>query len=187
MVASGIERRHRSEVPLPLVKSATGRGRPRTRLLTLAAAALLGGCLDFRLEGPENPDPVPVPRLVNVTIEYRQPPECVAGSPRCDDNVVFFGNWMRPGEEFLLRPDPGRYIWRGTALRVPVNFPPRTGNDPYFVRVYDPHMVASPTGGYSAERLRIGDEVISRYDSPGSNREAGLIYIDENGFGRSPS
>jgi hypothetical protein len=99
--------------------------------------------------------------------------------------VVFFGDWMRPGEEFLLRPDPGRFIWRGTALRVPVNFPPR--GDPYFVRVYDPHVVGSPTGGYSAERLRIGNEVITRYDSPGSNREAGLVYIDENGFGRSPN
>jgi len=160
-------------------------GRLRPRLLPLIAGAFLtASCYDFTLEGPDNPDPVPVPRLVSVTVEYRQPPECVEGSPRCDDNVVFFGSWMRPGEEFFLRPDAGRYIWRGTAVRVPVNFPPR--GEPYLVRVYDPHMVGSPTRGGSAERLRVGDEVITKYDAPGSARESGLIFIDENGLGHSP-
>jgi hypothetical protein len=183
MVASARKRRQRSEDPLPLVHTRAPR---LARSLPLLVLVALGGCYDFRLEGPENPDPVPVPRLVSVTVEYRQPPECVEGSPRCADNVVFFGNWMRPGEEFFLRPDPGRFIWRGTALRVPVNFPPHPGIDPYFVRVYDPHQVGSPTGGFSAEHLRVGDEVITRFDSPGSAREAGLVFIDENGVGRSP-
>lgn len=178
MVASGRKPRQRTEGSLLHKRTRTARWLP------LAAALALGACYDFRQEGPEDPDPVPVPRLVTVSVEYRQPPECVAGSPRCADNVVFFGDWMRTGEEFFLRPDPGRFIWRGTALRVPVNFPPR--GEPYYVRVYDPHMVGSPTGGFSAERLRVGDEVITVYDSPGSAREAGLVYIDENGVGRSP-
>jgi hypothetical protein len=183
MVASVRNRRQRSEETLPKVPT-----RPRRLAWALPVCAVFAftGCYDFRLEGPENPDPVPIPRLVNVTIEYRQPPECVVGSVRCQDNVVFFGSWMRPGEEFFLRPDPGRFIWRGTALRVPVNFPPINRAEPYFVRVYDPHQSGSPTGGYSAEHLRVGDEVIVRFDSPGSDREAGLVFIDENGFGRSP-
>ena len=181
MVASGGQRRHRSEDLLSHVRTSW-----RARAAVVLVAVALGGCHDFTQEGPENPDPVPVPRLVDVTVEYRQPPECVEGSPpdRCGDNVVFFGSWMRDGEEFLLRPDPGRFIWRGTALRVPVNFPPRDG--PYRVVVFDPHQAGSPTQGFSAEHLRVGDEVITRFDAPGGPREAGLIFIDENGFGRSP-
>jgi hypothetical protein len=181
MVASGGEHRHRPE---DLLNTASNSRRVRAAALGLLVA--LGGCYNFRQEGPENPDPVPIPRLVDVSIEYRQPPECVEGSPRerCQDNVVFFGSWMRDGEEFLLRPDPGRFIWRGTALRVPVNFPPRDG--PYRVVVFDPHQAGSPTEGFTAEHLRVGDEVITRYDAPGGPREVGLIFIDENGFGRSP-
>ena len=119
----------------------------------------------------------------SVTIEYLQPNECVEGSPRCDDPVVFFGSWMQPGQEFLLRPEPGRYVWRGVATGVPVNFPPRGA--PHAVRVYDPHMVGSLTEGVTAERLKVGGEANLRRDNPGGIREVGLIYIDENGQGRN--
>ena len=157
---------------------------PRRPLPLLITACLLAGaCTNYHLDGPSDPAPVSPPRLVSVTVEYLQPNECVEGSPRCEDNVVFFGSWMRPGEEFFLRPDPGRYIWRGTATNVPVNFPPR--GQPHYVRVYDPHMVGSPTEGVTAARLKVGGEAISRFDSPGGTRESGLIYIDENGQGRN--
>ena len=154
-----------------------------SRPLMLAACLLAAACDDYRLDGPSDPAPVSPPRLVSVTVEYLQPNECVEGSPRCDDNVVFFGSWMRPGEEFFLRPDPGRFVWRGTATNVPVNFPPHGA--PHAVFIYDPHVVGSPTGGVTAERLKVGNEAISRRDFPGGTREVGLIYIDENGQGRN--
>ena len=157
---------------------------PKTRLGALLFAVLLGAaCDDLRIEGPQDPAAVLPPRLVSVTIEYLQPNECVEGSPRCDDPVVFFGSWMQEGQEFLLRPEPGRFVWRGVATGVPVNFPPRGA--PHAVRVYDPHMVGSPTQGVTAERLKVGGEGNLRRDNPGGTREVGLIYIDENGQGRN--
>lgn len=157
--------------------------RPRRSLLSVLAACLLAtACDDYRVDGPVDPEPLAPPRTVSVTVEYLQPNGCVQGSPRCDDNVVFFGSWMRPGEEFFLRPQPGRFLWRGTATNVPVNFPPR--GQPHAVVVYDPYLVGTPTAGLTAERLKVGGETITRFDSPGSPRETGLIYIDENGQGR---
>ena len=45
-----------------------------------------------RTAGPdEAPFPNP-PGTASVTVEYDQVPECVEGSPRCADNVVFFGD-----------------------------------------------------------------------------------------------
>lgn len=156
----------------------------RLALLGLAALGALSCNAFRRAAGPEEATPVNPPRTVSVTVEYEQIVECVAGSPRCEDNVVFFGSWMHPGEEFFLRKEPGRYIWRGTALRVPVNFPPR--GQPYLVRVYDPHFVGSPTGGVTADRLKVGGELLTRFYSPGNPSESGLIFIDENGQGRTP-
>jgi hypothetical protein len=157
---------------------------PRRPLPLLLALGLLGAaCDNARLDGPTDPAAVSPPRLVTVTVEYLQPNECVEGSPRCEDNVVFFGSWMKPGEEFFLRPDPGRFTWRGTATNVPVNFPPR--GQPHYVRVYDPHMVGSPTGGVTAARLKVGGEAISNFDNPGGVREVGLVYVDENGQGHN--
>jgi hypothetical protein len=160
------------------------RSRLSSRLALLLAGALSVSCYDFHLTGPEDPEPESPPRLVTVTIEYTQPNECVEGSPRCNDRVVFFASWMQAGGEFFLDQEPGRYVWRGKATGVPVNFPPF--GQPHYVRVYDPHMVGSPTGGVSAERLKVGGEFITRFDSPGGTRESGLVYIDENGFGHSP-
>lgn len=157
------------------------------RLLTAAAAAfLLVACDELRIDGPTDPEPFAPPRLVAVTLEYRQPQECVAGSPAefCEDDVLFFSSWMRTGQYIRLVREPGRFIWRGTATGVPVNFPPR--DQPHAVVVYDPHMAGAPTGGVSAERLKVGGELITRFDSPGGPRESGLIYIDQNGQGHSP-
>jgi hypothetical protein len=150
----------------------------------LAAGVLGGACYDFHLTGPEDaPSPNP-PNLVSVTIEYRQPQGCVNSRTNCDDKVVFYGSWMRPGDEFNLQRDPGGYVWRGVAPGVPVNFPPR--DLPHAVRVYDPHLLDQPNEGLTAERLRVGGQILTVIDSPGTTREAGLIYIDENGQGRNP-
>lgn len=150
----------------------------------LAAAVLVAGCYDFHLAGPEDPPPVLTPRLVSVTIEYRQPNGCVNAATPCEEPVIFFGSWMRPGAEFALAPDPGSHVWRGTAVGVPVNFPPR--DEPYQIRIFDPYLRESPTGGFTAERLQVGGQLVTRIESPGGQNEHGLVYIDQNGQGRSP-
>lgn len=154
-------------------------------LLAAAALALLGGgCYDFHLTGPEDaPLPNP-PRLVPVTIEYRQPNGCANSSTNCDDRVVFFASWMRPGDEFPLQRDPGGLVWRGVAHGVPVNFPPR--DSPHAVRVFDPHILDHPSSGLTAERLRVGGQMLTVIESRGTVEESGLVYIDENGQGRNP-
>ncbi len=149
------------------------------------ASLLLGGCPSLRGTGPEDASPVPSPGLVSVTIEYRQPNGCLSPSTTsCGGPVVFFATWMRPGAEFPLTPDEGNYIWRGTALGVPVNFPPR--GDPYEVRIFDPYLRESATGGFTAQRLKVGSEAVTRIETPGTENEHGLVYVDDNGFGRSP-
>ena len=159
--------------------------RTRRHLPRLLAACLFAAaCDDYHLDGPVDPEPFAPPRTVSVTVEYLQPNECVEGSPRCADNVVFFGSWMRPGEEFFLTPQPGRFLWRGTATNVPVNFPPRGA--PHAVVIHDPYLTGAGNNGLTAERLKVGGEALTFIDSPGSPREVGLVYIDENGQGRNP-
>jgi hypothetical protein len=160
-------------------------GTKRTLRSALGLALLtFGGCYDFRLTGPEDaPSPNP-PNLVTVTIEYRQPNGCVNSLNRCNDQVVFFASWLDIGGHVPLTRDPNGFIWRGVARNVPVNFPPR--DDPHAVRVFDPHILDHPTGGVTAERLRIGGQLLTVFDSEGTPRESGLIYIDENGKGRNP-
>jgi hypothetical protein len=153
-------------------------------LAVLALALLGGGCYDFHLTGPEDPPSPNPPRLVAVTIEYRQPLGCVNSETNCDDQVVFFASWMRPGDEFPLVRDPGGLIWRGVARGVPVNFPPR--DSPHAVRVYDPHLRDQPNEGLTAERLRVGGEALTVISSRGTIEESGLVFIDENGQGRNP-
>lgn len=143
-----------------------------------------GGCYDFHLTGPEDPLPLKPPLLVSVTVEYRQPNGCLNSLGRCGDPVVFFGSWMKPGEEFALKGDPGGFIWRGTATGVPVNFPPR--DDPHAVRVFDPHILDHPTGGITGERLRIGGQILTVFDAQGTPSESVLVYVDENGKGHNP-
>jgi hypothetical protein len=158
----------------------------RAALLGAAALSALSCNAFKRTAGPDVAPPVNPPGTVSVTVEYDQVPECVEGSPRCEDNVVFFGNWMQQGEEFFLKKEPGRWIWRGTALRVPVNFPPTPVSQPYLVRIYDPHIVGGPTEGITADRLKVGGEALVRFYSPGNPSESGLIFIDQNGQGRTP-
>ena len=161
--------------------------RPRTNTSALLRAAtcllLSGAACDYR-GGPEDPSPVVPPGVVSVTLEYRQPNGCVNRLGRCDDPVVFFGSWMKPGEEITMSPQAGGLIWVGTARNVPVNYPPR--DFAHAVRVFDPHILDHPTGGVTAERLRVGRQLLTVFDSEGTPAESGLVYIDENGFGHSP-
>ncbi len=156
---------------------------PGRLALVLAIAVVPGGCF-FEEEVPEGPSPLPISRAVTVTVEYVQPGQCLNSANRCVDPVVFFGSWMRPGQEFALSPVPGTYTWTGQALAVPVNFPP--GDEPYLVRVFDPYLLDTASGGVTAIRLRIGGQVLVQVDEPGTPAESGRIYIDDNGIGRTP-
>ncbi|MBI3932376.1 MAG: hypothetical protein HY317_03095 [Acidobacteria bacterium] len=158
--------------------------RARAAVLAVVLAVPAAGCYEFRLAGPEDPPPVPAPRLVSVTVEYRQPAGCLGGG-RCEDLVVFFGSWMRPGTEFALTADPGHFVWRGVATGVPVNFPPRENPQPYQVRIYDPHLLVGPTGGFTGDRITFGSEFLYVIESPGRPDVHALAYVDENGLGHN--
>jgi hypothetical protein len=159
-------------------------GWPGGCLAAVVSVALTGpGCNVARQVGPEDPSPIPAPRTVSVSIEYRQDPTCSNDPEHCGDLVVFFGSWMLPGAEFFLVRDPTGWIWTGTAYGVPVNHP---GVDPYRVRVFDPHLSRTLTEGFTAERLSVGGQAVLRIDRPGGLNEAGLIFIDANGQGRNP-
>jgi hypothetical protein len=160
-------------------KSPFARARAVAATLVLVAAT---SC-EYR-GGPEDPSPVVPPRFVSVTLEYRQPNGCVNSANRCVDPVVFFGSWMVPGQEITMTNPNGGVVWVGTAHNVPVNYPPR--DFAHAVRVFDPHIFDHPTGGVTAERLRVGRQLLTVFDSPGTPRESGLVYVDENGFGHSP-
>jgi hypothetical protein len=147
-------------------------------------AGLLTSCYDFHLQGPEDPSPVG-PRLVEVTIEYRQPQGCLNAARNCDDPVWFSASWMIDGGQFRLKRDPPTgYIWRGVAKAVPVNFPPR--DDPHAVRVYDPHLAEHPSGGITASRLTVGGQLLTYFIDEDRPSESALVYIDDNGFGHNP-
>jgi len=91
---------------------------------------------------------------------------------------------MQTGGEVLLSMAPGTRQWTGTAPSVPVNFPPQ--DFPHLVRVFDPHLVQTDTGGLTAARLIIGGQVITQYLQPGTSNESGLIFVDDSGQGRPP-
>lgn len=156
----------------------------RWALSLVPLLAFLGGCLEITKEVTEGPEPVPLPRLVSVKVEYRQPNACFNVVNSCTNPVVFFGSWMRPGGELTLRQTPGTYVWTGTVTNVPVNFPPR--DQPYLVRVFDPHLIETETGGVTASRLVVGGQAITYFDQPGTTSESGVIFIDDNGVGRNP-
>lgn len=147
------------------------------------AAGVLTSCYDFHLQGPEDPSPVG-PRLVDVTIEYRQPQGCLNAPSRCADPVWFSASWMLEGGQFRLTRDSTGYIWRGTAKAVPVNFPPR--EDAHAVRVFDPHLVEHPSGGITASRLTVGGQILTYFVDEDTPSESALVYIDDNGFGHNP-
>jgi hypothetical protein len=153
-------------------------------LAVLAVAALASAsCYDFHIDGPEDAPPPPLPRVASVTVEYHQPSQCSNVAARCADKVVFYGSWMRPGQEVFLSPVPGRFIWIGTVTGVPVNFPPAGG--PHTVRVFDPYLVGSPTGGVSGRRLVVGGETLTQIEDFGTRDEKAQVYVDDNGFGHN--
>jgi hypothetical protein len=151
----------------------------RAALLGLA----LGGCLDFRGVGPEDPPQVSPPKTVRVTIEYTRPSDCVLP---CDGPVTFAASWMRPGAEFPLVSDETTLVYRGVALNVPINYPPHGDDQPYTVRVFDGSLPANSTGGYTALRLKVGGESLNSFQDVGTPKERGDIFIDEHGAGHNP-
>jgi len=149
-------------------------------VLALGAAA----CFDFQPDPPAGPNPVSASRFVSVQVQYRQPAGCENASGSCAARVVFFGSWMRPGDEVLLDTPFGPNVWAGVIPNVPVNWPP--DDQPHYVRVYDPHLQATASGGVTAARLSVGGQAIYFFDAPGTPQESGLIYVDDNGVGRNP-
>jgi hypothetical protein len=152
-------------------------------LVPLALAAALAGC-DFQPDPPPGPTASSPARFATVRIEYRQPNGCANAPTACNNLVVFFGSWMHPGQEIYLDAATGSHVWTGVAANVPVNWPPL--EEPHLVRVFDPHLVDTPSGGVTAARLLVGGQILSEYDSPGTPQESGLVYIDDNGVGRNP-
>ena len=162
-----------------------GRVSPTQRLRQRdASRAASFGC-DFQPDPPEGPSALPAPTVgerqdrVSTTQRLRQR-DAVA----CENLVVFFGSWMHPGQEIYLTSDPGSHVWTGVAQGVPVNWPPV--EEPHLVRVFDPHLVDTPTGGVTAARLLLGGQILTQYDSPGTPQESALVYVDGNGVGRNP-
>src|SRR5260221_8202389 len=128
-----------------LLRQSSPRGSVRPwRAALLGAVALSAlSCNAFRrTAGPEDAAPVNPPGTASVTIEYEQVVECVAGSPRCSDNVVFFGSWMQAGGEIFLQKEPRPFVLRGTPPPPPGDFPPPGG--PLLVAVYHPPPLGRP-------------------------------------------
>ncbi len=139
--------------------------RLRLRFAAVPALALAaGGCLEITKSVTAGPPPV---------ASWMGP--AVAGEPLPSGSS---------GGPLPLRRTPGTYAWTGTVTNVPVNFPPR--DQPYLVRVFDPHIVQSETGGVTALRLVVGGQTITFFDQPGTTSESGVIYVDDNGVGRNP-
>jgi hypothetical protein len=157
---------------------------PFVRRLVLVVAATAAGC-DFQPDPPEGPSALAPTRTVSVRVEYRQPAHCENAEPvHCVDLVWFFGSWMHTGEEIHLEPVAGTLVWAGTAPGVPVNWPPT--DEPHLVRVFDPHLKDTATGGVTAARLVVGGQLLTQYDQPGTPKESGVVYVDDNGVGRNP-
>jgi len=144
---------------------------------------MLSGCYEFQPDVPSGPSELPLATYASVTIEYRQPNGCSNASGNCVDRVVFFGSWMRPGEEILLEPSPG-FLWVGRATDVPVNWPPHVAA--HRVRIFDPHLVDTDSRGVTAARLKVGEQVLTVLENVGTPNESGQVFVDDNGFGHNP-
>ena len=154
------------------------------RLGLLAILLPLPACLHL---SPTTPTPVAPPLTVSVTIEYIQPFICANLASVCSGTVYFAADWMQPGSGLALIADTTNHVWRGVAIDVPVNFPPK--NDPfdaYAMRVFDPYLLNTPSHGYTAQRLTVGRQFITDIASQGTPSENGLLYIDANGIGHTP-
>jgi len=155
----------------------------RAAFAALALALAASGCWDFQKDVPEGPSALPVARYATVRVQYRQPNGCVNVASPCDSRVVFFGSWMRPGEELLLDAGPG-LVWTGQAPNVPVNWPP--AESAHLVRIFDPHLRESVTGGVTAARLSVGGQIVSSFDQVGTPSESAFVYVDDIGVGHNP-
>jgi hypothetical protein len=157
----------------------------RRRSLAILALALSWAACDFQPDPDPGPTAVGPARFVSVTIQYRQPTNCInASASGCDNAVVFLGSWMRAGQEVYLNSDPGSRVWTGVANGVPVNWPPV--EEPHLVRVFDPYLYDTPTAGVTAARLVLGGQMLDTYEQPGTPQESALVYVDDNGVGRNP-
>ncbi len=154
------------------------------RLLPVLLALPAAACWDFQPDPPAGPTPLKPGRFATVTIEYRQPQNCANTADHCADRVVFFGSWMAPGDEVLLDTPAGPSFWTGVVNNVPVNWPPT--DEPHLVRIFDPHLKESSTGGVTAARLTVGGQAVYFFEDTGTPSESGLIYIDDNGVGHNP-
>lgn len=158
------------------------------RLTPVIVALACLGCPDFQPDPPPGPSPLTAGRVAaNVTVEYRQPAHCANAPESCSNRVVFFASWMSPNDpglvlDYSVASSPR--FWTGVAHNVPVNWPPT--DEPHYVRIYDPHLEDTPTGGATAARLTVGGQAITDYADLGTPDEAGRIYIDDNGVGRRP-
>lgn len=144
---------------------------------------LLSGCYEFQPDVPAGPSELPLATYTSVRIEYRQPNGCSNALGNCVDRVVFFGSWMRSGEEILLEPSAG-FLWVGQAANVPVNWPPSVSA--HRVRIFDPHLVDTDSRGVTASRLKVGDQVLTVLEDVGTPSESGQVHVDDNGFGHNP-
>ncbi len=152
-----------------------------------AGAAILAatGCEEFHATGPEDAAPVVGPTIVAITVEYSQAGDCPQGPAACGGAVLFYGSWMTTGVVVPLDRIPETRVFRGRVTGVPANYPPRGGA--YLVRVYDPNLAASPTRGYTGQRIVLGTEALEWLVSQGGPEEAALVYIDQDGFGHNPT
>jgi hypothetical protein len=153
------------------------------RLAPLVVIASASTACDIQPDVTEGPSPLPPATYATIQIEYRQPNACQNVPESCVNRVVFFGSWMRPGEEILLEGAPG-HIWVGQATNVPVNWPPVI--EPHLVRVFDPYLVQTPTDGVTASRIRVGGQILTDYNEVGTPKESGLVYVDVDGIGHNP-
>lgn len=155
------------------------------RLVLFLLALTTAACPDFQPDPPAGPTPLTGgQRFATITVEYRQPQACANSADRCLDRVVFFGSWMGKGDEVVLATPAGPTFWTGVVENVPVNWPPT--DEPHRVRVYDPHLQNTETGGLTAARLIVGSQSIYYFDNAGTPKEAGLVYVDDNGIGHNP-
>ena len=54
------------------------------------------------------------------------------------------------------------------------------------MRVFDPHLVDTETAGVTAERLKVGRQVLTIFDERGTPGESAHVYVDVNGIGHNP-
>lgn len=160
--------------------------RSQTRTFLVAALGLslsMVACLRPD-DVPSGPEPIPFPETATIRVEYTQPNGCISTTVPCADLVSFYGSWMRPGAQIFLTPDASHHVWTGSVAGVPVNFPP--SGDPFEVRVYDPFLQSDPTTRYTARRLKVGTQELTRIQEPGSHDEHALVFVDSTGQGHNP-